>query len=316
MGVDTFGFALPARSRSVIGARAQISYLGTDSQTASYSADLPGGGFVAWGKGGKAWVEASIPKRLDPDGQNVEPVGLGDVAGQYEAMLDEARQWVEWETVDPAAAKLVRVDVVRDFREVTRMGDLLDGLAWSPGRDKRHKVRRYADADRGRAETLRVGPKSWCGTLYDKCAETGGLAPMGSLRFEARARHELLTSEWAQERGLKMGTVAALFGNPAKVRGIGKAVFARCEYNRRVSSLSAMADAIWNLEDLKPAQKAVVWAALTAPTASFSRSSLYRYRPLLQKLGVTPAAEVLAGDLGYEAGEVSLDYLSGLQVAA
>jgi hypothetical protein len=37
---------------------------------------------------------------------------------------------------------------------------------------------------------------------------------------------------------------------------------------------------------------------------------------LLQKLGVTPAAEVLAGDLGYEAGEVSLDYLSGLQVAA
>lgn len=191
--VDTVGVAFPSEGFRDVAMRGRVS--------------LPSGGFVATGLGGFAWVEASLPKRIR--GENVEGLDVQEVAGAIEAMIDEACEVVVpsgpvMTTADGLGGvkvsledpRIVRLDLVRDFqlRDPDVLTPLLSGLAEIP-RSGRMKVRRFNDGRSGRAETLRVGPGAWAATLYDKCAETGGLAPRGYLRSEFRLRGRQLVSQ-------------------------------------------------------------------------------------------------------------------------
>lgn len=197
VGVDTIGIAIP-QNRS--------DFEGAVFRKASRTR-LPGGGFVATGIGGLAWVEASLPKRSQ--GQNVEAIPVARVRDEVEALVEEARAFVECEpfvvkevdregvvrTFSAANPKVVRLDLVRDFQlvEPSLLATLLDGLASVP-QGRRAKVQRFADGKSGRAETLRVGPGAWAATLYDKHSESGGLAAKGHLRAEFRLRARQLRS--------------------------------------------------------------------------------------------------------------------------
>jgi len=167
---------------------------------------LSGGGFVAAGLAGFAWVEASLPKRVR--GEDVEGLDVPEVARAVEATIDAA-----CEVVIPSRSvvtgadgmgdvgvsvedpRVVRLDLVRDFQlhGPDVLTPLLSGLAEVP-RASRIKVRRFNDCRSGRAETLRVGPGAWDATLHDECAETGGLVPRGYLRSEFRPRGRQLVS--------------------------------------------------------------------------------------------------------------------------
>lgn len=181
---------------------------------------LAGGGFVAVGVGSSAWVEASLPKRVR--GENVAGIGVDEVAGVVREMVAEACEVVRpgppRDVVGPDGLtrvvsvddpRVVRLDLVRDFElaDDSLLPVLLSGLASVP-RSGAVKTRLFADGRTGRAETLRVGPGSWAATLYDKHRETGGLAPVGSLRAEFRLRGRQLTSARAQSLGGGVVTVS------------------------------------------------------------------------------------------------------------
>lgn len=184
---------------------------------------LPGGGFVATGVGGLAWVEASLPKRVN--GQNVEPLGVDEVKSAIVALVAEAQALVPCESFEVKEVdrdgvvrsfsaenpKIVRLDLVRDFRlgEPSLLTSVLDGLAAVP-QGGRAKVQRFADGKSGRAETLRVGPGAWAATLYDKHCESGGLADKGHLRAEFRLRARQLRSRRVAASGSEIYSLADL----------------------------------------------------------------------------------------------------------
>jgi hypothetical protein len=177
---------------------------------------LEGGGFAAVGVGGRCWVEASVPKRLT--GSNVVPASLDDVRHACAEMYAEACFRVEPHLEDqtllaggaPSALTIKRLDIVRDFHGVDRMASILDGLASFP-RGRAWTVRRYADAERGNAQTLRIGPRSsWSATLYDKLAEATGRHDGTQLRYELRARSAFLKSKTARKLGRPQLTLGAL----------------------------------------------------------------------------------------------------------
>lgn len=168
---------------------------------------LSGGGFVATGVGGMAWAEASLPNRQKR--HNVEGLTLEESHDAIRDLVAEACEVLavdkfEVQEIDEDGVltnisvenpKIVRLDLVRDFQlsKPARLGCLLDGLASLPQGGK-SKVQRFSDGKSGFAETLRVGPGAWAATLYDKHAESGGLADPGRLRAEFRLRGRQLRS--------------------------------------------------------------------------------------------------------------------------
>jgi hypothetical protein len=179
---------------------------------ARWAHELPGGGFVNLGLG-MAWCEASIPKRIDPDGSNVQAVDVATAVEVAREMLTEAERVCEWDRrvmdYDLLLAKVVRGDHVRDFDDVRRVAYILDGLASVPRADARWKTRRWQDTQRNAAETLRVGPRAWGGTLYDKHAESPAHAPPGRVRFEARLHGDQLRSRFALHNAGLTGIIGA-----------------------------------------------------------------------------------------------------------
>jgi hypothetical protein len=204
-GVDTVGLAFPVSADSC----------GSKSLDRQRRCSLAGGGFVATGVGGMAWVEASLPKRVGTS--NVRPLEVskvhevaGDLVSEAVSALDSDPD-LEVGVVDQDGVirhvsardpKVVRLDLVRDFQleEPRRLGALLDGLALQP-QGGRAKVQRFSDGRSGRAETLRVGPGAWAATLYDKHVESRGHASVGHLRAEFRLRSRQLGSKRAERLG-------------------------------------------------------------------------------------------------------------------
>jgi hypothetical protein len=261
----------------------------------------------------KAWAEASLPKRVG--GENVTALDVAPALEVLHGLYVEAQEFC---TVDRTRnghhfelARIVRMDPVRDFDNVSQIGPLLDGLAGVPGRDKRHKVRRFQDSERNAAESLRVGPKAWGNQLYDKWAETLGKAPKGQLRMEGRLHREQLTSEWA--KGLRaimrqVGDVTA-----EKVERTSRALFERSGFDREVAGVAAAAERVFSLEDVRPIEQAMLWAFLTAPgfAASMGKDSRRKYRLLSEHVGL-----VVGQVLDAEAPPlmVRLDYDEGTEV--
>lgn len=317
--LDTVGIAFdvsPDFERK--GATITTLSAGTDQEKEVVRHKLPRGGFLSV-MGGRGWVEASLPKRqseavfaqFGPPPTNVEGVTVEDAKERLFDMYFEALGFVvplrggkEFDE-----ARLVRLDPVRDFDGVAHVGELLDGLAGVP-RQALHKVRRFSDAERNRAETITVGPKAWHSTLYDKHVETSGEAPDGRVRYEGRFHKEQLASAWAMKNGCVMRQVVDL--TEGKVRAMTRASFHRVGFDREVVGKASVAEKVFGENGLSRRQQAELWAFLTAPggPARLSRHARARYRNLAGDLGVTMAA---ARD---EAADVvvRLDFDSGMEV--
>jgi hypothetical protein len=132
-----------------------------------------------WGK-----AEFNPSRLLDGDGWGLAPaeeVGrlVGLVERRMRHLVEPAAPRVEW--------RVKRIDVARDFGGVSDGGGLLRALAPVPRPWSRRNLV-HSDARRHGAQTLMVGSGAGVVRMYDKCAETVGAAPEGTLRYEAECR--------------------------------------------------------------------------------------------------------------------------------
>lgn len=306
--IDTLGFSFPVQDFSVVGATMTVRELGTESESRSWTRKLPGGGFLSTGIGGKAWVEASLPKRID--GENIEALDVPEALDVAHWTYREALQFCEPVGGAPfELSKVVRLDPVRDFDGIAHVPELLNGLAAVP-RSSVQKVRRFADAERNAAESLRVGPKAWGAQLYDKHAETKGVAEVGRLRFEGRFHHEQLTGQWAH----KVGAVMRVIGDVSteKVGALCSSSFSRVAFDREVVGRATVAEKVFGQNGLSSVVQDRLWCFLTAPGAAgrMHRNVAAKYRRLAADLGVT----VAAAELEMAEVRVRLDFDSGREV--
>jgi hypothetical protein len=307
--VDTVGVAIPVKGR---GLRPGVKSEFGDRNRFR----LANGGFVGVGLGEMAWIEASLPNRVR--GENTAGLTLVEARDAIRSLVDEALTFVEPADAREMATesglsglvsvddpRVVRLDLVRDFKlsEPGRLTGLLDGLARVP-RDGRIKIRRFADGRTGQAETLRVGPSSWAATLYDKHAESGGLAERGSLRAEFRLRSRQLTSVAAQDRHGPILTVADLQDD--RCEGLRRDWFEKAKFGTWVGGRSTIWDALRQTE-LSDREKIffVGWlqARNDSVITSISSKTDRRYRRLLASL---PDLDGVGGEvrmrLNYELG--------------
>jgi len=317
---DTVGVAVPVRDFDRLGCEVSISNYGSDQAQYRYSRRLAGGGFVSTGVGHVAWIEASLPKRADPEQSNVVALPVGQALDVLRDLVDEASGFLDVERGHLfEESRLVRLDLVRDFQGVTRQTELLDGLA-TVKQDGRSKVRRFADPTANRAETLRIGPRAWGCTLYDKHTETGGKAPVGHVRFEARLHRDQMVSVFARKNGGHLRCVGDLVrvglegdnDGGRSLRVLQRAWFDRVNFGAAVPASSTLADALAGA-GLTPAVAAGLWAYLTLPgwRVNCSAPTERRYRRLAQSLGFTPVLDALDSSRGEL---VRLDYATGRQV--
>jgi hypothetical protein len=223
---------------------------------------------------------------------------------------------VEWDrfrgaqSVEAVAVK--RLDLVRDFDGVRSVPSILNGLA-NVAVKGRTTQRRFADGDRNRAQTLTVGPKAaWRSTLYDKHAETQGLAPEGRVRFEARMRSEVLTGQWARECGGVVRHVVDL--HESKLEQLRRGMFERVGFDREVQPMGNRLAEMVGEAGLKPQEQAMLWTYLTALphglALGLSRPSERKYRRLAEDLGLVMTGFATAGPRV----SVRLDYFTGTEV--
>lgn len=287
--LDTLGFSYPVDSTNWQGGTVQFDDLGGPDEVSRCRQKLPSGGFVAFSSvSDRAWVEASLPKAFD--GQNVAGLAVPDALEVARELFDEAQVYGRarqgWRFEDSGT---VRVDGVRDFEGVTSQTELLNGLAAVP-RMARMKVRRYQDAQRNQAESLRVGPKAWNGQMYDKCAETKGECAPGRLRSEFRLHRDQLTSERAKREGFVMRSLGDV--SAEKVERMVRSSFELCAFDREVVGRAAVAEKVFGDNGLSGRVQDRLWTYLTAPGAAgrMDRNTAAKYRRLAADLGVTMAA--------------------------
>ena len=329
-GLDTVGVSFPICEADLTGATITTTGAGTEKESHTYRRALEGGGFMAWGIGGTAWVEASLPKRAGPN--NVSALGVADSVEVLREMYREALGFCvarpevgavadltggglesgSARSSMPGAAvfdlvKIKRLDIVRDFDGVTAIPALLDGLA-SVRRAGRSKVRRFADGEANLAETLRVGPKSWACTLYDKFAETGGACAPGRLRFEARCRSELLEGERLAAVTAPVRRVSDL--SDAGIALIASAQWEHVGFGAEVNGVGSFAARI-NACDLSPVEKRNLVGYLAARSLGveleMSPNTERKYRRAAAALGLV----IVDGDVSFRA---RLDLAEGIEI--
>lgn len=284
--MDTVGIAFPVHPDfEKVGATVTVANFGTTDQDVRYRRKLDGGGFLGLGVASKAWLEASLPKRQGDD--NVTALDVPDALETLQEAYWEALKYCEpHEHHRFEDSKVVRLDGVRDFDGVHHVGPLLDGLATVRRDDKRWKVRRFADAERAMAETVRVGPRAWGGTLYDKHKESPEYAAPGRLRFEARLHHDQLTSVFARNNGGHIRTVCDITSE--KVGTLTSAMFSRCAFDREVSAMASLAETITTYDGISERERAALWAYLTMPgfAGHLAPNTERKYRRIAKQLGV------------------------------
>jgi len=308
--VDTFAIAFPVVDVDTTGATVTTQGYGTPNTIVSGKRPLEGGGFLAWGRGGMAWAEASLPKRFD--GQNVSALRWEEALDAGEALYREAAAWCELDRAREGhkfeRSKVVRIDLVRDFEGVADVSWLLDGLA-GVRQKGRVGTKRFSDRERGGSATLSAGNAAWLCTLYDKFAESLGAdgSEPGHLRFEARCRQRLLQSAGAVMAGGKVERVGDL--SEVKAAGMRRQQYRRVGFDREVVTSARLVDVVAAAPDLTPRARRELWAYLTLPDPGFSRPVVRKYAAIAADLGVTARVD------GWEGPKVSvsLDYDAGVQ---
>lgn len=132
-----------------------------------------------------ASIELSAPRRLR--GDNCEPASPAEVAVAVASAFDEASEYVDWEC-GLSDLEVTRLDIARDFQEVTVPAMVLEQLSHVPAARVNTAVRRTADC--AGAQTLYRETDRWLVRLYDRGAMYADtLAGQGSGdRWSAKAR--------------------------------------------------------------------------------------------------------------------------------
>jgi hypothetical protein len=139
-----------------------------------------------WGK-----VECNPSRIVEPRGY-----GLASVSQLRPAVWAAAKELsalVEPEDHDTGSWSVKRLDVARDFDGIDQAPTLIRALAPIHRPYSRRNLV-HADPSRHGAQTLMVGSGAGVVRLYDKHAETSGVAPLGSLRWEAECRSGWLSA--------------------------------------------------------------------------------------------------------------------------
>jgi hypothetical protein len=314
--LDTVGVSFPVSDYDCTGGVVQIANYGVEGvhehRTVRHA--LPSGGFVAFGRGPHGWLEASLPKaRYGDNVDGVSPDEAIDILIDLSYELDQFCTRTTFTdsdgalvTPDPHSWWVKRLDVVRDFRGVP-VRPVLDALERTPRFGRKVLIRRYADPEAGGAETLRVGTRSsWSCVLYDKHAETGGIAAPGHLRFEARLRSKFLTGNHASTlaspivsvEDISAGTIAALGVDRFAAAGFSARMTGEAEFRRRLDAL-----------ELSPNDYMTLLGYLSAVANGYpirmSRNTVAKYRKIARSLGVVP------GDVSAATAETWLDLAAG-----
>jgi hypothetical protein len=338
VGIDTAAVSFPIDPDFATegeGLTVQIANPGAGAgEMRKYRANLPGGGFCNWGVYGKAWVEASLPKRAGAD--NVEPVDVEQAAELLRGMVAEACSLYVTAGVAQTVAdtdgkraghvytaenpRLVRLDLVRDFqlREAANLRTLLDGLATVPQAGRSGVRRFFGKVDEGRdphlnrgaGETLRVGPGAWAAIAYDKCAETGGKAPVGRLRTEFRLHHDQLSNVGAAKAGAVMRSLADV--TEVKVERLRRAYFDKVGFGREVVGMGSLVSSVAATAQLSERERLLFlgWM-LTRSVGGFAALDVKterKYRSVAKELGISLAPGAV--DCGVT---VRLDYERGCE---
>lgn len=297
------------------GATAKIEDWG-GSEKISWTRSLPGGGVFQWqgiGAGEATQVgrlELSLPKRVGAD--NVEGLPLDEARlALSDAYGEVIKDFARTET-NVSEARVSRLDVVRDFDNVGSFSLWASGMR-SVRQDRRAIVAMMRSGEFGGALTLGVGPRyGWRSYCYDKHEESHGVAPEGRVRFEARMRREVLHSRWAQEHGGKVVNVADL--EEEKLRLYTRGMFSRVGFDREVSAVGTVYEAVMGMTDVSEAEKLTLlgymWDRALGGRARPSAPTERKYEKLAKRLGVAMPAEALDGrDV-----MVSLDFDRGEEV--
>lgn len=234
---------------------------------------------------GCAWVEASLPHRVHGDNNSALP--FPDVAAALADLLGEAGEYVVFNpaAVSPRLLRVPRVHIVRDFDHIGNPSLLLAGLGRGrqPGRTT---VLRTSFA--GVTESVTVGTKtSWSAEMYDKLRESGGFAPAGRVRFEARLKTRRLQGGWADAHGGCVRVVADLTEEKMTMLakgtfdlvGFGEAAATRDEVVRRVEASGLKSQEKTNLLGHLLYQSVGMSSPLSEVTAT-------KYERLARELGV------------------------------
>lgn len=249
-----------------------------------------------------AKVEFNPSRVVDPGGWELS--GVEELRPALGLVLGAASELVGL-PVEADSMRVARLDVARDFRGVEEVPSLIRALgpvprAWA----RRNNV--HSDPKSHGAETLFVGSGEGGCRLYDKCRETEGEAPEGTVRDEVEAR-----AAWLSRYGgmrtvgeVTLERVYALMRNRWEWSQMGAEVvggwpvvlrkLSGMEFRQRAGFLSYL-----------------VHQAAGVPCGAVSGHTLAKYRRLQRELGIVIDGSMIQGGSGVVR---RLDFESGTEV--
>lgn len=253
-----------------------------------------------------AKIEVNPSRVLDPKGWSAEAGGVETLA-VLDAAISKA---ISEGYFDPSIGKveeanLKRLDVTRDFRNVTHPSFLIGGLI-GVHRNYGRQSRVFYDPKRSGAQTLVTGGKRNQVRLYDKDVETGGEAA-GVVRWEGLNRED-----WLKEHGTmsKAGDVT-----DERIEQLGRNRFEWSGMGMRVVSSAQMVTEKIGALELSPSKQRhvlgyLLQSAYGLPT-KMSSSTAAEYRKIVREAGVMMALDGLEESEGFT---VHLDLEEGREV--
>lgn len=252
---------------------------------------------------GETWskVELNPSRVVDPEGHGLCPPD--DVVDVLTGAVAKVLDLVTPRVPSVREMNVKRLDVARDFEDVTRPAFIVKGLGpiarpWA----RRNLV--HADPRLKGAQTLMVGSGAGVVRLYDKDAETGGAAP-GVLRWEVEAR-----SNWCSTYG-GIDTVGDL--SPENVTALANDRWEWSAMGHEVSALENVVEKVMRsgLSYTKQ-QRLIGYLTMLAANADvrMGKNQLTEYKRYARQLGIT------VGDFGSESDGFSarLDWETGREV--
>lgn len=296
VGLDRISVSFPVRAVAPEGAWSAHQVKPREALSGSVEVDgasfFVGATEIERADGQRAWwakVEGNPSRVGDSEGYGLCPVV------ELRQRLAPVFELVTADFVTPECsldeARVKRLDVARDFDGVADVPALLVGLArvhrpWS------RKNNLYNDGTRHGAQTLMVGSGAGVVRLYDKFAETCGVAPEGQLRWETEARSAWLGQYAAIEQlaDVNSDSVEQLAQDRWRWSGMATEV---CTRNEVVARTRAAA--------LSPTVRRAFlgWLMETACgyESSLSKDAASKYRKLARDLGVALGPEALTGSM-------------------
>lgn len=257
---------------------------------------------------GRQWAKVEVnPSRvLDPDGWSAT-AGAADTLAVVEAAISQAiaEGWFEPAIGCVEEARLRRLDVARDFEDVSQPAHLIGGLI-GVHRNHARQARVFYDPERSGAQTLTVGGKRDQVRLYDKATETGGQAA-GVVRWEALAR-----DGWLKGYG-DMSDAGDMTDD--RIDQLGRDRFEWSGMGMRVVSSAQLVTEKVSALGLSPTKRRHVLGYLMEQAygvpSGMSRTTAAEYRRIVREAGVVMALDGLDQAEGFT---VHLDLEEGREV--